>query len=144
MMATARRSGTAARRSRPSPGSSRRRRRAALRFARSRGCSTFHHPVSYRMLMSERDKNATVFLDFDGTISRADVVDAILEKFAGPAWLRLEEEWRARRLGARAGLQRQMAAVRGAPAAVGGPLDRVRHAAGVAARPAPPAARGVA
>src|SRR5258708_9767213 len=124
MMATARRSGTAARRSRPSPGSSRRRRRAALRFARSRGCSTFHHPVSYRMLMSERDKNATVFLDFDGTISRADVVDAILEKFAGPAWLRVEEEWRAGRIGSPEGLPPPKALVRATPPAVQRPAAR--------------------
>jgi 2,3-diketo-5-methylthio-1-phosphopentane phosphatase len=70
------------------------------------------------MLMSDRDKNAIVFLDFDGTISRADVVDAILEKFAGREWLRVEEEWRAGRIGSRECLRRQMALVRGTPAAI--------------------------
>src|SRR5258708_30481219 len=77
------------------------------------------------MLMSERDKNATVFLDFDGTISRADVVDAILEKFAGREWLRVEEEWRAGRIGSRECLRRQMALVRGTPAAIDALVDGI-------------------
>src|SRR5258708_9147113 len=77
------------------------------------------------MLMSERDKNATVFLDLDGTISGADVVDAILEKFAGREWLRVEEEWRAGRIGSRECLRRQMALVRGTPAAIDALVDGI-------------------
>jgi 2,3-diketo-5-methylthio-1-phosphopentane phosphatase len=77
------------------------------------------------MLMSDPDKNATVFLDFDGTISRADVVDAILEKFAGRDWLRVEEEWRAGRIGSRECLRRQMALVRGTPAAIDALVDGI-------------------
>src|SRR5260370_26594034 len=77
------------------------------------------------MVMSGRDKNDTVFVDFDGTISRADVVDAILEKFAGREWLRVEEEWRAGRIGSRECLRRQMALVRGTPAAIDALVDGI-------------------
>ena len=32
-------------------------------------------------------------VDFDGTLSVRDTVDAMLEKFAGPEWETVEEEW---------------------------------------------------
>jgi len=53
-----------------------------------------------------------VFLDFDGTISRLDVVDAILDRFAGEEWLRIEQQWKAGRIGSRACLAGQIALVR--------------------------------
>lgn len=34
-------------------------------------------------------------IDFDGTISQRDTVDAMLEKFADASWMRIEEEWLA-------------------------------------------------
>ena len=43
----------------------------------------------------------TILCDFDGTISTCDVTDALLERFARPGWERLEEEWRAGRIGSR-------------------------------------------
>ena len=55
---------------------------------------------------------AMLFLDFDGTITRRDAVDAILEAYADPKWLTLEAEWRAGRMGSRDCLQAQMALVR--------------------------------
>lgn len=75
--------------------------------------------------MNPGEKNAVVFLDFDGTVSRADVVDAILERYAAPEWLRVEEEWRAGRIGSRECLRRQMALVRGAPADVDALVDAI-------------------
>jgi 2-hydroxy-3-keto-5-methylthiopentenyl-1-phosphate phosphatase len=53
-----------------------------------------------------------VFLDFDGTISRVDVVDALLDRYADPAWQRIESEWKAGRIGSRACLAGQLALVR--------------------------------
>ena len=50
-----------------------------------------------------------VFLDFDGTITRRDVTDAILEAYADPQWLRIEEEWKAARMSSREGLTAQVA-----------------------------------
>src|SRR5258706_2057439 len=32
-------------------------------------------------------------IDFDGTVAPTDTVDALLEKFADPDWLRIEQEW---------------------------------------------------
>lgn len=52
-----------------------------------------------------------MFLDFDGTITRRDVTDAILDAFADPAWLQIEQEWLAGRIGSRACLTAQMALV---------------------------------
>ena len=68
-----------------------------------------------------------LFLDFDGTVSRSDVVDALLERFALPAWRRLEEEWRAGTIGSRECLAGQIACVRATPAA----LDAAIAAIGV-------------
>lgn len=53
-----------------------------------------------------------VFLDFDGTISRVDVVDAILDRYADPEWERVERDWKAGRIGSRACLAGQLALVR--------------------------------
>lgn len=66
-----------------------------------------------------------VFLDFDGTISRADVVDAVLEKFADRAWTAVEEQWRAGRIGSRECLGQQMALVRATPAEIDALLDGI-------------------
>jgi 2-hydroxy-3-keto-5-methylthiopentenyl-1-phosphate phosphatase len=52
-----------------------------------------------------------VFLDFDGTITRRDATDAILATYADPQWLRIEEEWKAGRIGSRQCLTAQMALV---------------------------------
>src|SRR5262249_6907381 len=53
-----------------------------------------------------------VFLDFDGTITRRDATDAILEAYADPRWLQLEEAWKHGRIGSRECLTAQMALVR--------------------------------
>jgi 2,3-diketo-5-methylthio-1-phosphopentane phosphatase len=75
--------------------------------------------------MLERNHLPTVFLDFDGTVSRADVVDGLLERYASPEWLRVEEEWRAGRIGSRECLRRQMALVRATPAEVDAVIDGI-------------------
>jgi 2,3-diketo-5-methylthio-1-phosphopentane phosphatase len=85
------------------------------------------------MQMSQGNKNAIVFLDFDGTVSRADVVDAILDRYAGPEWLRVEEDWRTGRIGSRECLRRQMALVRAAPAAIDSLVDAIGIDEGFAA-----------
>jgi 2-hydroxy-3-keto-5-methylthiopentenyl-1-phosphate phosphatase len=51
---------------------------------------------------------AVVFLDFDGTITRRDATDAILEAFADRRWLDVEEAWMAGRIGSRECLAAQM------------------------------------
>jgi len=78
-----------------------------------------------RTLMRDGDDMPTVFLDFDGTVSCADVVDAILEQYASPEWLRVEEEWRGGRVGSRECLRQQMALVRATPAAIDATIDGI-------------------
>lgn len=53
-----------------------------------------------------------VFCDFDETITRSNVTDTVLERFADPLWLRIQDDWLAGRLSARKVLQDQMPLVR--------------------------------
>ena len=62
------------------------------------------------MTDSQRPR-AVLFLDFDGTITRRDVVDVILESYADPNWLVYEAAWRAGRIGSRDCLHAQMSLV---------------------------------
>src|SRR5207253_1285070 len=50
--------------------------------------------------------------DFDGTITRTDVAEAILEEFAPSSWWEIEELHRARKIGTRESMVRQFALVR--------------------------------
>lgn len=52
-----------------------------------------------------------VFCDFDGTITKHDVVDAFLDAFAAPEWLEIEALWRSMKIGSRECLERQMLCV---------------------------------
>lgn len=56
-----------------------------------------------------------LFIDFDGTITRRDVTDAVLENFADERWLEIEKQWRAGRIGSRDCLRGQIALVRARP-----------------------------
>lgn len=49
----------------------------------------------------------SIICDFDGTIARVDVTDAVLEKFADPAWRTVEREWLAGTITARQCMERQ-------------------------------------
>jgi 2,3-diketo-5-methylthio-1-phosphopentane phosphatase len=66
-----------------------------------------------------------LFLDFDGTISERDAIDALLEAFAAPEWLMIEAEWQAGRIGSRVCLGAQMALVRATPTEVNALLDAI-------------------
>jgi 2,3-diketo-5-methylthio-1-phosphopentane phosphatase len=76
--------------------------------------------------MVESAPKPVVFLDFDGTISRVDVVDAILDRFADREWLRVEQEWKAGRIGSRACLAAQVAFVRASEAEVTSLLSEIQ------------------
>lgn len=66
-----------------------------------------------------------MFLDFDGTVTRADVVDAILERYADSEWRDVEEQWRAGRIGSRECLRAQMALVRATEREINSLLDAI-------------------
>lgn len=53
-----------------------------------------------------------VLTDFDGTITRTDIAEALLEEFAPPTWWEIEEQHRARAIGTRETLARQFALLR--------------------------------
>src|SRR5256885_11674257 len=76
-------------------------------------------------MAEQQTAKAILFLDFDGTISRRDAVDAILEAYADERWIELEEEWRAERMGSRDCLQAQMALVRATKRQLDALLDEI-------------------
>ena len=43
--------------------------------------------------------NWTLLCDFDGTISVEDTTDTLLERFGKPGWEKLEDDWKAGRIG---------------------------------------------
>jgi 2,3-diketo-5-methylthio-1-phosphopentane phosphatase len=71
-----------------------------------------------------------LFLDFDGTISRCDVVDVILEAYADRGWLDVERQWQAGTIGSRDCLRAQIALVRASREQMNALLDRVEVDAG--------------
>lgn len=74
---------------------------------------------------SREEEKPVVFLDFDGTITRRDAVDAILEEFADPRWLAIEEDWKAGRIGSRECLSAQMQLVRATKDQIDALLDSI-------------------
>jgi 2-hydroxy-3-keto-5-methylthiopentenyl-1-phosphate phosphatase len=71
-----------------------------------------------------------LFLDFDGTISRCDVVDVILEAYADRGWLDVERQWQAGTIGSRECLGAQIGLVRASRDQINALLDRVELDAG--------------
>lgn len=66
----------------------------------------------------------SISCDFDGTITCDDTVQAMLDHFAGPAWLEIEAEWEAGDIGARVCLERQTDLLRVSPAELGAWVDQ--------------------
>ena len=62
-------------------------------------------------------------MDFDGTISKVDVIDAVLEKFADDRWLEVENEWLAGKIGSRECLKKQFSYVKATPEELFGFVD---------------------
>jgi 2-hydroxy-3-keto-5-methylthiopentenyl-1-phosphate phosphatase len=56
---------------------------------------------------------ASVFLDFDGTVTLADTGVHLLERLAGPGWRAVEDDYAAGRIGSRECLARQWAMLPG-------------------------------
>ena len=57
-----------------------------------------------------------IVCDFDGTITRTDVIDNILQRFADPSWEAIEDQWLQGEIGSRECLSRQLALVKASPA----------------------------
>ena len=54
----------------------------------------------------------TVLCDFDRTITKQDVTDALLEKYALPLWHQIEKDWEDGLIGSRECMQEQVALLR--------------------------------
>ena len=76
--------------------------------------------------------NISISCDFDGTITRQDTVDAILEQFALPQWMDVESEWAAGRIGSRECLAQQSQFLRVTPAELDAFIDEIEVDADVA------------
>jgi 2,3-diketo-5-methylthio-1-phosphopentane phosphatase len=74
-----------------------------------------------------------IYCDFDGTISRRDSTDFILEALADPDWRRLQVEWEAGRISADVCMRGQVALIGGADADLDALLDTVELDPGFAA-----------
>ena len=66
-----------------------------------------------------------IVCDFDGTITRTDVIDTILQRFADPSWEVIEDQWLQGEIGSRECLSRQLSLVKASPAELLGYFDSV-------------------
>ena len=67
-----------------------------------------------------------VYCDFDGTITRGDTIDVLLEKLADPGWKAIEERWVKGEIGSRECMALQVPLIRGGWEAVLKVLDHVK------------------
>ena len=66
-----------------------------------------------------------ILLDFDGTVTLRDTVDAVLERFALPEWHAIEQEWESGLIGSRTCLTRQVELIRATPEAMDRFVDSI-------------------
>jgi 2-hydroxy-3-keto-5-methylthiopentenyl-1-phosphate phosphatase len=65
--------------------------------------------------VSKSHVNCHVFIDFDGTIVPGDATDMLFSGFCDPAWLEIEADWKAGRIGSRECMARQVDLIRATP-----------------------------
>jgi len=66
-----------------------------------------------------------IFTDFDGTITKQDVLDEILERFADKEWIQIEQKWLRGELGSLDCLRSQMALVKAGAGDIEDLLDSI-------------------
>ncbi|PSC05555.1 phosphatase [Alsobacter soli] len=66
-----------------------------------------------------------ILCDFDGTVTRQDVTDALLEAWADPTWTDVEELWTTGAIGSRECLTRQVSLLRGEPSDIDAVIDGI-------------------
>jgi 2-hydroxy-3-keto-5-methylthiopentenyl-1-phosphate phosphatase len=69
-----------------------------------------------------------IVCDFDGTITRTDVIDSILQRFADPSWEAIENAWLAGDIGSRECLSRQLSQVKATPTQLLDLFDNIEQA----------------
>jgi len=78
-------------------------------------------------------KNWQIICDFDGTMVDIDVTDAILEKFAHPDWVKIEEAWLAGEFGSKICMERQIMLIHASQQELDAFLDTIKLDTGFAA-----------
>jgi 2,3-diketo-5-methylthio-1-phosphopentane phosphatase len=69
--------------------------------------------MQYSLLGRQRDRmKYRFFCDFDGTVTKEDVIDRILEEFADPVWMDIEQSWVNGEIGSRDCLAMQTKLIR--------------------------------
>jgi HAD superfamily phosphoserine phosphatase-like hydrolase len=53
-------------------------------------------------------QNKLIFCDFDGTITKEDTIDKLLENYANSNWIEIENLWKSRQIGSKECLKRQI------------------------------------
>jgi 2-hydroxy-3-keto-5-methylthiopentenyl-1-phosphate phosphatase len=71
-------------------------------------------------IQEQRWRGVNIVCDFDGTIALEDVTDSLLDRFADPSWIDIEEQWLAGKFGSRECMARQVSLIE----ANRGELDR--------------------
>lgn len=66
-----------------------------------------------------------IYSDFDGTITRGDTIDVLLERLADPSWKEVEQRWERGEIGSRECMALQVPLLRGGWQAVTEVLDDV-------------------
>jgi 2-hydroxy-3-keto-5-methylthiopentenyl-1-phosphate phosphatase len=67
-----------------------------------------------------------VYCDFDGTITKGDTIDVLLEELAHPSWKEVEQRWERGEIGSRECMAQQVPLIQGGWAAVEKVLDNVK------------------
>ncbi len=82
-------------------------------------------PAIREAISANRDVNWAIACDFDGTIAKVDVTDAVLTRFAEPQWEDVEADWKAGKIGSRECMALQIALIRASRAELDAFLDTV-------------------
>src|ERR1700728_4401066 len=67
-----------------------------------------------------------VYCDFDGTITKGDTIDVLLDRLADPSWQKIEERWVAGEIGSRECMSLQVPLIRGGWEGIRNVLDHVQ------------------
>jgi 2-hydroxy-3-keto-5-methylthiopentenyl-1-phosphate phosphatase len=67
-----------------------------------------------------------VYCDFDGTITRGDTIDVLLDRLADPSWQEIEQRWVKGEIGSRECMRQQVPLINGGWDAIRRELDQVQ------------------
>jgi 2,3-diketo-5-methylthio-1-phosphopentane phosphatase len=87
--------------------------------------TTREDQIHYKTPHFQAEGGWNIICDFDGTIACFDVTDAVLARFADPAWEAVEKEWLEGTITARQCLERQIRLINARPADLDAFLDSV-------------------